>query len=145
MADTSTTIPPVNILMPTVPLPSKKNKESSTLLSFVPIEGDHTIEGPVPWRLARKKPNGAIILIHEDNFPINYSSNVLHHKLLIAMLTISFLTLEAMCLHLEDIIAYYLNVKCTFIIPKHGCSKESIYYNEPYNFIAIGPVSTQEY
>ena len=115
------------------------------LLSFVPIEGDHIIEGPVPWRLARKKSDGAIILIHEDNFPINYSSNVLHHKLLIAMLTIPLLTLEAMCLHLKDVIAHYLNIKCTFIIPKHGCSKESIYYTKPYNFIANGPVSTQEY
>lgn len=98
-----------------------------------------------PWRLIRKKPNGALILVHEDNFPINYSSNILCHKLLVAMPTITSLALEAMRLHPEDIIIHYLNAKCTFIIPKHGSSKESIYYNKPYNFIVDGPISMQDY
>ena len=128
-----------------IPLPSKEDKEDLTLFTFVPIEGDHTIAGPVPWRLIRKKPDGALVLVHEDDFPINYTSNVLCHKLLMAMLTIAFLTLEAMHLHLEDVIAHYLNAKCTFIIPKHGSSKESIYYDEPYNFIVDRLVSTHEY
>ena len=97
------------------------------------------------WRLIRKKPDSALILVHEDNFPINYSSNILCHKLLVAMPTIPSLTLEAMCLHLEDIITHYLNVKCTFVIPKHGSAKESIYYDELYNFIVDRPVSTHEY
>ena len=145
MANTSTAAPPVNALMPTVPLPSKENKKSLTLLSFVPIERDHIIERPMLWRLIRKKPDSALILIHGDNFPINYTSNILCHKLLIAMPTIPLLTLEAMHLHLKDVIAHYLNIKCTFIIPKHGSSKESIYYNGLYNFIVNSPVSTWEY
>ena len=105
---------PDDILLSTTPLPSKEDKESSTLLSFVPIEGDHIIKEPTPWRLVRKKPNGAIVLVHEDNFPINYSSNILYYKLLIAMLTTSLLTLEAMCLHLEDVITHiYVELYCS--------------------------------
>ena len=125
--------PQIDILLSTIPLLSKEDKEDLTLFSFVPIEGDHIIVGPVPWRLVRKKPDGALILVHKDDFPINYSSNVLCHKLLVAMLMIPSLTLEAMHLHLEDVITHYLNVKCTFVIPKHGSLKESIYYDKPYN------------
>ena len=50
-----------------------------------------------------------------------------------------------MHLHLEDVIAHYLNIKCTFIIPKYGHLKKSIYYDKPYNFVVDGPVSMQEY
>ena len=136
------TKPQIEVLLSAVPLPSEEDKEGSTLLSFVPIKGDHIIEGPTLWRLIKKKPDSALILIYEDDFPINYSSNVLCHKLLIAMPTMPLLTLEAMHLHLEDIITHYLNVKCTFIIPAHRCSKEGIYYDKPYNFIIDGLVST---
>ena len=136
--------PQLDILLSTIPLPSKEDKRD-LLFAFVPIKGDHIITGPAPWRLIRKKPDGALILVHEDNFPINYSSNILCHKLLVAMPTITSLALEAMRLHPEDIIIHYLNAKCTFIIPKHGSSKESIYYNKPYNFIVDGPISMQDY
>ena len=136
--------PPFDITLSTAPLPAREVK-GETCFPFVPIEEDDIIAGPVPWRLIRKKPDGMLILIHEDNFPINYSTNVLCHQIITAMLTITSLALEVMWLHLEDIITHYLNAKCTFIIPKHGTSKESIYYDKLYNFLVDGLVSTQDY
>ena len=136
--------PPLSITLSTAPLPTGRVK-AETCFPFVPIEEDNIITGPAPWRLIRNKPDGALILVHENNFPINYSTNVLCHQIITAMLTATSLTLEAMQLHLKDIITHYLNAKCTFIIPKHGTSKESIYYDEPYNFLVNGPVSTWDY
>ena len=140
----SITGPPLNVLLSAIPLPIMENQRKSSF-PFVPIKGDNIITGPTPWRLIRKKPNGALILIHEDDFPIHYTSNILHHKLLMAMLTMTPLTLETMHLHLKDVITHYLNAKCIFIIPEHETLKESIYYNEPYNFIINGPISMQDY
>ena len=136
--------PPSNITLLMAPLPTREAK-GEACFPFVPTKEDDIIAGPAPWRLIRKKPNCALILVHEDNFPINYSTNVLCHQIITAMLTITSLALEVMQLHLEDVIAHYLNAKCTFIIPKHRTSKESIYYDEPYNFLIDGPVSTRDY
>ena len=126
-------------------LPPTVEIQDGTCFSFVPIEEDNIIVGPTPWRLIRKRPDGILILVHDNNFPITYDHTTINHKLLTAIPTISSLALETICLHTEDAITHYLNVKHTLIIPKHGTSRESIYYDEPYNFITDIPVSTQDY
>lgn len=123
-------------------LPPDEEIQNGMCFSFVPIKEDDIIMEPTPWRFIRKRPNGILILVHNSNFPINYDCVTINHKLLTAIPTISSLALEALHLHLEDAITHYLNIKCTFIVPKHGTLRESIYYNEPHNFITNIPVST---
>ena len=44
IAGPSMTGPQINILLSTIPLPSKEDKEDLTLFAFVPIEGDYIIQ-----------------------------------------------------------------------------------------------------
>ena len=89
--------PPSNITLLMAPLPTREAK-GEACFPFVPTKEDDIIAGPAPWRLIRKKPNCALILVHEDNFPINYSTNVLCHQIITAMLTITSLAQDRYCL-----------------------------------------------
>ena len=112
----------------------------------MPIKEDDILAGPTPWRLIRRRLDSVLILVHDNDFPIIYDHTTINNnKLLTAILTISSLALEAIHLHIEDAITHYLNVKCTLVIPKHGTSRESIYYDKPYNFITDIPVLTRDY
>ena len=121
-------------------LPPVVETQSETCFVFVPIKEDNIIAGPTPWRLIRRRPDSVLILVHDNNFSIAYDHTTLNNKLLTAIPTISSLAMEAIHLHIEDAIAHYLNVKCTLVIPKHSTSRESIYYDKPYNFITDIPV-----
>ena len=87
--------PPLNITLSTAPFLTREAK-GETCFPSVPIEEDNIIAGLAPWRLIRKKPDGMLILVHKDDFPINYSINVLCHQIITAMPTVTSLTLEAM-------------------------------------------------
>ena len=121
------------------------NQEETPLFSFVPAgDGDHLFGDLAPWRLIRKKPDGTLLLVHQEDFPEHYPTGVLRMKLLLLKPTLPDRVLEAMCLCLDDTIARFLDVKATVILPEQYVARNNVYYDEPYLIVLDEPQAYQE-
>ena len=86
-------------------------------------------EGPEPWRIIHHNIGGDEVLVHAEDFPMEFNHTRLEMVLQSAMPATSEVKLQHMHLHLKNTIALYANTKCACISKTHGT-----FYNESYTW-----------
>ena len=87
-------------------------------------------EGSEPWWLIWHDIRGDKILVHAEDFPGEFTCTRLEMVLESALPTTLEVKLQHMCLHLENTITLYKNIRCTCISKTH-----STFYNELYTWV----------
>ena len=77
-------------------------------------------EGPEPWRIIHHNIGGDEVLVHAEDFPMEFNHTRLEMVLQSAMPATSEVKLQHMHLHLKNTIALYANTKCACISKTHG-------------------------